>query len=218
MRPTSSAHSRHDTIPARPGVYLPALGAILLLAAAGCQRDDVRHFRVPKEGGAAGAAAVPAGMPGGMPAMDPSAVPPPPAVEGGLSWTLPKGWTESRAGGMRYATLVPSTPGKLDVSVVVLPGPAGGEIANVNRWRGQIGLAPVDEPELAKARKEIRSPAGNVALFDFTSDGATRSRMVAGILFARGNSWFVKMVGEAGPVAAARPEFVRLLESLRLAP
>jgi hypothetical protein len=157
-------------------------------------------------------------MPAGMPAMDPSAVPPPPAVEGGLSWTLPKGWTESRSGGMRYATLVPSTPGKLDVSVVVLPGPAGGEIANVNRWRGQIGLKPVDEAELAKARKELRSPAGTVALFDFTSDGATKSRMVAGILFARGNSWFVKMVGEAGPVAAARPEFVRLLESLRLAP
>src|SRR5512137_258489 len=217
MRPTSRPHARHDTIQAVRGVVLPAMGALLLLAAAGCQRDDVRHYRVPKEGGASAPAAVPAGMPAGMPAMDPSAVPPPPAVEGGLSWTLPKGWTESRAGGMRYATLVPSTPGKLDVSVVVLPGPAGGEIANVNRWRGQIGLAPVDEAELAKARKELRSPAGTVALFDFTSDGATKSRMEAGILVARGNSWFVKMVGDAGPVGTARPDFVRLLESLRLA-
>jgi hypothetical protein len=213
MRPTSRTFSRHETIRAGQGVVLPALGALLLLAAAGCQRDEVRHYRVPKEGGASAPAA-----PAGMPAMDPSAVPPPPAVEGGLSWTLPKGWTESRTGGMRYATLVPSTPGKLDVSVVVLPGPAGGEIANVNRWRGQIGLKPMEEAELARARKELRSPAGTVALFDFTSDGAPKSRMVAGILFARGNSWFVKMVGEAGPVAAARPEFVRLLESLRLAP
>jgi hypothetical protein len=217
MRPTIRAFPRHDTIQAGRGLVLPALGALVLLAAAGCQRDDVRHYRVPKEGGAS-AAVPPAAVPAGMPAMDPSAVPPPPAVEGGLAWTLPKGWTESRSGGMRYATLVPGTPGKLDVSVVVLPGPAGGEIANVNRWRGQIGLPPVDEAALAKARKELRSPAGSVALFDFTSEGAAKSRMVAGILFARGNSWFVKMVGDAGPVATARPDFVRLLESLRLAP
>jgi hypothetical protein len=202
---------------ARRALRRPLLGLLVVLGVAGCQRDDVRHYRVPRQGVGTGGA-VPVAAPAAPPAMDPSAVPPPPAVEGGLSWTLPKGWTESRAGGMRYATLVPGTPGKLDVSVVVLPGPAGGEVANVNRWRGQIGLKPVDEAELAKGRRELRSPAGTVALFDFTSEGATKSRMVAGILMARGNSWFVKMVGDAGPVGTARADFIRLLESLRLAP
>ena len=135
-----------------------------------------------------------------------------------LQWTLPKGWTESRtAGGMRYATLKPTAPGKIDVSVTVFPGAAGGELANVNRWRNQIGLPPVEEAALAKDRKTLKSPAGKVAVFDYTSDGKEKTRLVAGILFAGGNSWFVKMVGDAGPVAASRAEFVRLLESLRLA-
>ncbi len=143
-------------------------------------------------------------------------VPPPPRPEGGLAWTLPKGWEQSVAGGMRYATLKAPAKGKLDVSVVVLPGPAGGELANVNRWRGQIGLGPIDAVELAAARKAVKSKAGEVALYDFTSDGQVKSRLVAGLTQAQGNTWFVKMVGDAEPVAAAHPEFIHLLESLRL--
>jgi len=187
----------------------------LLLALAGCGRDDVSRYRVPKQAVTQAGEATPgAGMPGMA-----GSVPPPPDVSttGELQWALPKGWTDSRTGGMRYATLKPTAAGKIDVSVTVFPGPAGGEIANVNRWRNQIGLPPVDEAALAKDRKALKSPAGSVAIFDYTSDGQTKTRLVAAILFAGGNSWFVKMVGDAGPVAASRADFIRLLESLRLA-
>jgi hypothetical protein len=144
-------------------------------------------------------------------------VPAPPRPAGGsaLRWTLPKGWTESVAGGMRYATLKPAAAGKIDVSVVVLPGPAGGELANVNRWRGQIGLPALDEAALAGARKTLTTKAGPVTVYDFSSDGQAQTRLVAGLASAEGNTWFVKMVGDAAPVGAARPEFIRLLESLR---
>jgi len=189
------------------------IAGALLLALAGCGRDDVSHYRVPKQAGAA------AGDPGAPMAGMAGSVPPPPDVSttGELQWALPKGWTESRSGGMRYATLKPTATGKIDVSVTVFPGPAGGDLANVNRWRNQIGLAPVDEAALARDRKALKSPAGSLAMFDYTSDGQTKTRLVAAILFAGGNSWFVKMVGDEGPVAASRADFVRLLESLRLA-
>jgi hypothetical protein len=185
-----------------------------LLAVAGCGRDEVAHYRVPKSDPSAVSAPVGVGAPGA------DALPPPPdaSATGKLDWKLPKGWTESRsAGGMRYATVKPSGTGKVEVSVTVFPGPAGGELANVNRWRNQIGLPPVDEVALARDRKGLKSPAGDLAVFDYTSDGKEKTRLVAAILFAGGNSWFVKMVGDAGPVAAARPDFVRLLESLSLA-
>jgi hypothetical protein len=187
------------------------LSGALLLALAACGRDEVSHYRVPKQAGAPGAGTDMASMAG--------SVPPPPdtSTTGELQWALPKGWTESRTGGMRYATLKPTAPGKIDVSVTVFPGPAGGEVANVNRWRNQIGLPPVDDAALARDRKTLNSPAGSLALFDYTSDGQAKTRVVAAILFAGGNSWFVKMVGDAGPVAASRADFVRLLESLRLA-
>jgi hypothetical protein len=200
-----------------PGsVALYACAASLLLA--GCRREEVTHARVQRSPATADA---PAGT--GMGAMPPgaqtaSAVPAPPApAEGeGLRWKLPKGWTQdAKSGGMRYATLKAATPGKVDVSVVVLPGPAGGELANVNRWRGQIGLAPLDEGALASARKAVKAPAGAVSVYDFTSEGQAKTRMVAGLLTAGGNSWFVKMVGDAEAVGAARGDFLHILESLR---
>jgi hypothetical protein len=38
--------------------------------------------------------------------------------------------------------------------------------------------------------------------------------MLAGLLFVNGRSWFIKMVGDTGAVAAARKDFVSLLGSL----
>jgi hypothetical protein len=131
-------------------------------------------------------------MPGGQ--LPP---PPRPTGKGALKWALPKGWTETPGSGMRYATLTPPGAGKLEMSVVVLPGPAGGEPANVNRWRGQIGLPPL--------------------VYDFTSLGDVKTRMVAGLLAtADGNTWFFKLMGNAEPVAKAKPAFMKYLESLHL--
>jgi hypothetical protein len=187
-------------------VAVSALGA-------GCD-GEVAHYRVPKEA-TDPAVAVPAG---GGPVMPVGDVPPPPRPEGGaLTWTLPSGWSESRGGsGMRYATLASPVAGKVDVSVTVLPGEAGGELANVNRWRNQIGLPPLDDAGLAAARKPLRAGIGAVSLYDFTSDGERRRRVVAGYTMAAGSTWFLKMSGDEGPVEKARADFVRIVESLRL--
>ena len=199
---------------------LPVLvGALALTLGTGCNRDDVAHYRVPKEAGPppAGMGMPPMAMaPGGMPGGDMPA-PPAPTGKGSLKWTLPKGWTQEQAGGMRFATLKAPVTGKLDASVVVLPGPAGGELANVNRWRGQIGLPPVDEAALASQRKVLKTKAGDLSVFDFTSEGQIESRMVAGLITtADGNTWFLKLTGDAGPVGSAKPDFMRLMGSIRL--
>lgn len=200
--------------PAAPILAAPLLAALALATALACQRDQVSRTReTPRTSPAPQAPSM--GMaPAGSMAGD---VPLPPTPRTALKWTLPKGWAEEKGGGMRFATLKPSVPGKLDVSVVVLPGTAGGELSNVNRWRGQIGLPPINEAALGTARKVVKSRAGKVALFDFTSEGGIRTRMVTGLLSTPdGSTWFLKMVGDEGPVAKAKPEFTRLMESLRL--
>jgi hypothetical protein len=199
---------------------LGALGAaFVLVLATGCRRDEVTHYRVAKEAPASDSAGLmpasmssspsPPGMAGDVPP------PPPPSGDARLTWTLPRGWTQRLQGGMRYATITAPAEGRLDVSVVVLPGPAGGELANVNRWRNQIGLPPLDAAGMAAARKAIAAKAGPVSLYDFTSDGQKKSRVVAGLAEVGGSTWFVKMTGDEKPVATAHAEFIRLLESLR---
>ena len=61
-------------------------------------------------------------------------------------WSLPVGWTEKPGNEFRYATLVAT--GNREISISRLPR---GEqplpdqlLANVNRWRGQVGLPPTD--------------------------------------------------------------------------
>lgn len=134
-----------------------------------------------------------------------------------LEWVLPKDWTsELHQGGMRYATLRPMGQDKVDVSVVPLGGSAGGELANVNRWRGQIGLDPITDMELAALRTQVRTQAGPVTVFDLDNPKNPKGRMIVGMLITKkGDSWFVKMIGERGLVAKTKPSFLTFLESLR---
>jgi hypothetical protein len=196
---------------------LAVLAALTMTA--GCRREEVTHYRVPKPqqstslSAAFAAASTGAPAPGAAPAAAPGVAPPPrPTV--GPAWNLPRGWTQELAGGMRYATLKPPVQGKIDGSVVVLPGAAGGELANVNRWRGQIGLGPIDEAALAAARRPVKAPVGPVSVYDF---GGAQGRMLAALAEVDGSTWFVKLSGDAEPVAAAKSDFLELVGSLRRA-
>lgn len=198
---------------------LSLAAAAALVGAPGCRRGDVEHYRVlkapsasPAPDGALGASHAPGSAGAGREAPLPP--PPAPSGESALGWKLPAGWTQTLTGGMRYATIRPNVPGRLDVSVVVLAGEAGGELANVNRWRAQIGLPPIEASALGPARRTLRTAAGPVSLYEFESGADARTRVVAAMAVAGGSSWFIKMAGDAAAVGAARADFVRMLESL----
>jgi hypothetical protein len=70
--------------------------------------------------------------------------------------------------------------------------------------------------DLEKARGRIESGLGPVTLYDFASGGSPGSRVLAGLATVGGSTWFVKMSGDAAAVGAARADFLRLMESLRL--
>ncbi len=189
--------------------------ACAVAAVAACDREQVTHFRVAKEPPGA-TPAMPAGMGMAGPGMAGDLPPPAAPPGGGLAWTLPKGWVQEQGGGMRYASFKVPVKGTLEASVVVLPGAAGGELANVNRWRGQIGLDPIDAAALASARKTVKTKAGPIEVYDFSTGGASGKRLVAGLAQIEGNTWFIKLTGEAAAVGAAREDFMKLLGSLRL--
>ena len=190
--------------------------SLALVASLGCNRDQVQTTRLEKSDKSALMALPPGHPPMSMPpsSMQTNEPLPPPEVNQALKWTLPKGWTSAPAGGMRYATLKPPAQGNAEVSVVMFSGPAGGELANVNRWRTQLGLPPIEAAALASARKTVKSKAGVVGVFDFNNAG---NRMVVGQLATPdGNTWFFKLVGEVAPVSQALPDFMKLLGTLTL--
>jgi len=170
------------------------LSAALGLASA-CGREEITSSRVPKE----------------PDAQDPTA--PGPAT---LGWTVPPDWKPLESSGMRFASFaVPAEGGKAELSVVVLPGPAGGDLANVNRWRGQIGLGPLDEEGLGRESQELRTAAGTLLWVEYTG----KTGALAGAILSTGDStWFFKLTGEGRIVAAAKPSLRRFLQSLRPGP
>jgi hypothetical protein len=123
---------------------------------------------------------------------------------------------------MRVASFrVPAAGGaSCDLSVVRLPGEAGGRLANVNRWRGQLGLDPLDGPALDRASTRVDAPAGRVWLVDFSGRGEDGRplRLLGGVLERSGETWFFKLTGEpgaAGSAADALKEFLRSLHEPR---
>jgi hypothetical protein len=205
---------------------LAAALPLLALPFAGCSRDEPRHYATPKESAPVGAAlpahaspadrGAPMGMPPAMGGAMPEGLPTPEAPPAGMgvTWALPEKWTQERGSGMRFATI--RTAEALEISVVTLGGAAGGELANVNRWRGQLGLAPADEAALAKDRLVVKTQAGPIGVFDLVGQGEPAARMIAGILVVPdANTWFFKLTGDAKALEAAKPAFLRFLEGVR---
>ena len=218
-------HMRWSTIPRfLPAVIVPA-GMLFTLC---CSRDQGnRTSAVPIAPAPLPAGGVPGGMPMGAPLGGPTGMPqgampdghlpepPGPMAKNALKWTLPRGWTRTAGSGMRFATLTPPGPGNAVLSVVMLPGAAGTELANVNRWRGQIALPPLDLRALGTARQTVQCKAGTVAVYDFTGEGEVR--MVTGILATHdGDTWFLKLIGDKDRVSKAKPAFMKYLETLHL--
>jgi hypothetical protein len=131
-----------------------------------------------------------------------------------VSWTLPRGWTEQPPSNMRAGSfLVKDGARTADISIVPLNGDAGGDLSNVNRWRGQIGLTPISAAELDR-QSEIIAPAGRrMRLVDIANGG---KRLVATIYGAGDKTWFFKMTGDDALVKATKPAFLKFLESVKI--
>ena len=181
-----------------------------------CGRDDTQSYRVPKESTATAPAGLPAGhadISGGMPRGASVATP-------RLSWVKPEGWNEGAAGQMRAASFsVKGDDGKqADVSVIPLPGAAGGDLANVNRWRGQVGLGSLSADDLAKTAEAVEIAGQSAQLYDLagTASGTGEPTRILGVIQMRdGMAWFFKMTGHDPLVAKQKPAFVAFLKSVK---
>ncbi len=87
-------------------------------------------------------------------------------VDGKPQWELPEGWSESGPRPMRFATLkMGDAEPPLEMAISQL-GPNQDVLLNVNRWRGQMGLAAIKEADLEKDTSKLKTNAKSALLFD----------------------------------------------------
>jgi hypothetical protein len=153
--------------------------------------------------------------------------PTPPSIEAPqgapMQYALPPNWQEKPLSPMRLASFKAIAPNgkEADVSVVSLPGSAGGDLANVNRWRGQVKLEPIDEDALQRAAEHIKANGHDFLLVDLVSDGPIgdqneKQRILAAILDENDHSWFIKMTGEDQAVVSQKSAFTDFLRGLTI--
>jgi hypothetical protein len=194
--------------------------AAVIIAFAGCaDHSDAEVTRVPKE-----------------PAVDVAVAPPPPSPvapmadrssmagqtlpEGAVNqsdanpqWQVPAEWETLPAGSMRRASFRADGPeGPLDISVTSFPGDVGGLLANVNRWRGQVGLPPVDAATLEDSieRRDINGKDAVVTILR-----SSPQSMAVAIFSHAGNSWFFRMAGPTASVDAQLDNFNQYIGGIR---
>ena len=142
--------------------------------------------------------------------------------QGGSSpqWEVPQGWQEQPPGPLVLARYLVSDPdGKAEVTVSAFPGDTGGLLANLNRWRGQIGLEPVQAAEADNLVERLDVAAGQVSLVDMTGTDprSGRATRLIGAVLARGSqTWFFKLRGDAPVVGRQRAAFLKFIQSARL--
>lgn len=203
-------HQNRLSRAARPARRLPArtLGALALaIGLTGCSRDNITTYQVPKESRETTSHAAHG---------DTAPLPSAPVVR----WTLPAGWQELEPSQFRVGDFrIRDDRGRLvEVSIIPLPGQAGSDLDNLNRWRAQVGLKPVTEAEMTASAEPITVGDGVGRLFDLYGAAPYEGdpvRMLAVIRRREGVAWFIKMQGPDDLVVAQRPAFVSLLEGLR---
>jgi hypothetical protein len=207
---------------------LSALAALTLLFVA-CRDPKVTAYRVPKEKEPEASAAEPNRDPASGPNVpttpaagtnaNMAATPVATATGAGLTWTAPATWKTKAASAMRKGSYAIGEAGaEADLSITAFPGDVGGELANINRWRGQVSLPPLIEADVPAAVTRLTENGLPITIVDCAGTGANAQRVLGAIVPFAGATWFFKLLGPDAVVAKARPEFLAFIKTVKAAP
>jgi hypothetical protein len=191
------------------GLLGAALGAaITLFCFPGCDNSKIEVYRVEKEHDSQTSQ-----MPGAAGEM---------GGRGAVTWHAPADWEEQPASGPRRGTFrIHGKDGsEAELSITAFPGDVGGLLANVNRWRGQIQLPPLAQPDLAQATTPLSASGHAISFVDIVSakpikDGK-KSRILGGTLTLDDETWFFKLIGPDELVGTQKEQFKKFLETIKV--
>lgn len=181
---------------------------LCLALCAGCGRNDIRVYQVPKEGRQSAQAT---GAHGGH------------DHSGGVqrpTWKAPEAWRETEAGSVRLARFAIGGPDGQEAEVAVMPLPGQASRRDlVNIWREQIQLKPASEEEVRASAETVAVGSESGELFEMVSDGPLindqfKLRVLVAMLNQGSSLWVFKLGGADPLVQNEKPRFLEFLKSI----
>lgn len=200
--------------------------SLLLLSVAvlaACRDAKVTSYRVPAEKPdplpPVLTGELPAPAPGGPAAGADMANTAVPTASGeGLVWSAPAHWKPKPASAMRRGSfaVTDESGAEADLSITAFPGDVGGDLANVNRWRGQLGLPPIAASELSTATQHLDFNGLHMTFVEIANPAGDKPQRIIGAFIPyEGATWFVKLTGPDALVAREKPALLSFLETIK---
>lgn len=135
-----------------------------------------------------------------------------------LTFSTPEGWQAGKRSMMRKAAfVVGGGESAAEITVIDLSLGAGELLPNVNRWRGQVKLEPLNEETMRQELVEIQvdDVTGQFVEMFGPADADSRQAILGVIAAREDRTWFVKLTGSADLAAAEKERFLEFVASIR---
>ena len=133
-----------------------------------------------------------------------------------IDFEVPEGWQPGEGNAFSNDAYVIGT-GEEQVEVTVSAMRPSPLAANVNRWRGQVGLASQSEEEINASMQTLSVAGEDAPYFELTgtsrATGEPQTILVV-VAQANGTQWYFKMWGTPEAVAAEKQRFEDFIESI----
>ncbi len=145
--------------------------------------------------------------------------PAPSPAAGQPGWTAPAHWKPQTPGAMQAVKYtVGEGKAAAEVTAVFLGGLGGGLKPNLDRWRGQLSLAPAAESEVDKqapAFPALGQGARIVELSGTTAQDGDPAGMIVLVVPSGNGTWFYKFMGDKAVVAKEKDAFIAFVKSAK---
>ena len=135
-----------------------------------------------------------------------------------VTWRALPGWKEEEA--RKFLTAAYTVPELGRLTVSKLGGDGGGLAANVNRWRGQVGMQSLPADQLRSQPMPVTGSTHEMLLFNLNPDDAPADAesIFAAVLPLGSETWYFKLTGPSAKLRESGGEvLIAFLSEVRIA-
>jgi len=134
-------------------------------------------------------------------------------------WEAPGHWESTSGSSVRkgsYRIGNAGETGSLDFSITAFPGDVGGYVSNINRWRGQLGLPPLNAAGIEKQTRHITVDGfdGKQILVHPDNPGPDATGILGAVVPVNGATWFFKLQGPLSLIDSEADYFDNFLSTV----